>query len=392
METVRKREELEPRREPYWRSLGSGRFVGYRRTADGGSWVARAYDSGERKQSYKALSEVNKLPPADQYSAAVKAARAWFDHVDVGGSNEVITVRRACELYAEHIRRKKGDRAAEDAIGRFRRHVDGDQIANIELPKLTSRHVAAWRQRLKEKPATMPKRGKRCRVKTKQPVRPRSESSINRDIVALRAALNLAKHDNFVTTDAAWRTKLEATPGADRRRDLYLDRNQRRALIAALPDDCAAFVRGLAVLPLRPGALAALTVGDFGSRQGVLRIGKDKAGEGRMIPLPEATAELLRQQSKGKLPTAPLFARWDGRKWDKDAWKLPIRRAVAAAELPPETTAYTLRHSSITDLVDAGLDLFTVAALSGTSVAMIEKHYGHVKQERAREALAGLVL
>ena len=66
--------------------------------------------------------------------------------------------------------------------------------------------------------------------------------------------------------------------------------------------------------------------------------------------------------------------------------------AAAAADLPAETTAYTMRHSVITDLVADGLDLFTVAALAGTSVAMIERHYGHLQQERARDALAGLAL
>jgi hypothetical protein len=49
----------------------------------------------------------------------------------------------------------------------------------------------------------------------------------------------------------------------------------------------------------------------------------------------------------------------------------------------------------ITDLVTgiAGskpLDLLTIAHLSGTSVAMIEKHYGHLRAEHAEQALAAL--
>lgn len=63
-----------------------------------------------------------------------------------------------------------------------------------------------------------------------------------------------------------------------------------------------------------------------------------------------------------------------------------------AAGLPPAATTYTLRHSTITDLVTGGLDLLTVAQLSGTSVAMIERHYGHLQRARAADALAGLVL
>ena len=52
--------------------------------------------------------------------------------------------------------------------------------------------------------------------------------------------------------------------------------------------------------------------------------------------------------------------------------------------------AYTLRHSAMTDLVTGGLDLFTVEKISGTSVLMIEKHYGHLQRERARSALEKL--
>ena len=53
-------------------------------------------------------------------------------------------------------------------------------------------------------------------------------------------------------------------------------------------------------------------------------------------------------------------------------------------------SAYTLRHSVITDLVRAGVPILTVAQLSDTSVAMIEKHYGDLVQDDAEKALAML--
>ncbi|MFT4174069.1 MAG: hypothetical protein QM639_16015, partial [Rhodocyclaceae bacterium] len=89
---------------------------------------------------------------------------------------------------------------------------------------------------------------------------------------------------------------------------------------------------------------------------------------------------------------APLLARADGMAWNKDSWKWPIKDAATAAGLPQATTAYALRHSTITDLVTGGLDLLTVAQISGTSVAMIEKHYGALRQDIAASALAKLAL
>jgi site-specific recombinase XerD len=69
-----------------------------------------------------------------------------------------------------------------------------------------------------------------------------------------------------------------------------------------------------------------------------------------------------------------------------------MEAAAAIAGLPPGTVLYTLRHSTITDLVVGGLDLLTVAQLSGASVEMIERHHGHLRADHAAEALARLAL
>jgi integrase len=121
-----------------------------------------------------------------------------------------------------------------------------------------------------------------------------------------------------------------------------------------------------------------------------LSIGKDKSGKARHILLSAAAAKLLSAQMKEKLPDSPLLARADGQAWDKETWKRPIAEAAAKAKLPSGATAYTLRHSTITDLVNGGLPLLTVAQISHTSVEMIERHYGQLNQQAA--ALSGLEL
>jgi integrase len=109
--------------------------------------------------------------------------------------------------------------------------------------------------------------------------------------------------------------------------------------------------------------------------------------------LPPSTAAFFAEQAKDKLPGTPLLARADGQFWNKDSWKYPFKDAVIAASLPPAATAYALRHSTITDLIALHrLDTMTVAQLSGTSLAMIEKHYGHLLREHAANALALLAL
>lgn len=390
LSTVLGRSKLKARTPPYWQRLSTGAHVGYRKmtSASEGSWLAQHYDPATRKQVRRSLGTFSTLPEHQRYDAAKKAAEAWFQHLGHGGAADSMSVREACVRYVAHLRAEGKGSTADDAMARFRRWVDDAALARIDVRKLAAHHVWAWRQSLIAAPVIVnPYADEDAREE-----RARSPASVNRDMSALRAALNHALESGAATNDAAWRMALGPILNAERRRELYLDRKQRAALISSAPTDLAALLKGLALVPLRPGALAALTAGSFDKRLSTLVIGKDKAGGERRIKLPADTAAFFAAQCKDKLPTAPLFARADGKAWDKDSWKRPVKAAAAAAELPATTTAYSLRHSVITDLIGAGLDVLTVARLSGTSVAMIERHYGHLRADHAAAALAALAL
>ena len=315
---------------------------------------------------------------------AKKAAEGWFVHLGRGGTTKVVTVERACNDYVDHVRGAGAKKRADDIGARFRRWVYADEIASIELPKLSRKHVEDWRSRLAMSPVKIDPHAKIPRL------RERSPSSVNRDATALRAALNRAYDVGATTNDMAWRVALRPTENADGRRDVYLAGEDRRKLLDACAADIAPFLTGLTKVHLRPGALASLQVKHLNTNLGVLTVGKDKAGQERRIKLPETTLAFFAEQAKGKLSVEPLFTRPNGKPWTKDDWKRPVKDAVQRSGLPTKVTAYTLRHSVITDLVTGGLDLLTVAQLSGTSVAMIEKHYGHLQAEHAAAALAGL--
>ena len=379
LSTVKSREKLKAKREPYWQKLAAGQHLGFRPSTSGkgGTWIARYYDPDTRRKPIKSLGDFGHLPANERFSAAASEARDWFRHLSYGGSEDDVTVADACMKYA------KGNL---DAAKRFPRYVYDDPIARIRLQKLREHHIKEWRQRLEGMPALVA-----LRKDGHKTTRPRAPATVNRDMVAFRAALNAALRRGEVATAIAWQSALQPAQ-THGRRTLYLDKQQRRSLLAKLPADAADFCRGLCLLPLRPGALAQLTVGDFDARTQTLMIKRDKANEGRQIYMPATTSTTLREQAKGKLPTAPLFMRADGSAWNKDSWKGPIKEAARAADLAESTTAYTLRHSTITDLVTGGLDLLTVAQISGTSVRMIEKHYGHLQRTRAAAALDALAL
>lgn len=387
IQRVKDRDALAERREPYWVTLREGHYLGFRKVsaASSGTWLARYRDKRTGDQSRKPLGKFDHLPDAERYDAARKAAEEWFEHLGAGGSAKSITVREACEHYVKKLRVERGNEVADDIEKRFGRLVYGEPIAVVELGQLAKRDLVTWRTALEKRPAKV------SRSPLKDETRTRSKSTVNRDMTPFRAALNLALEHGYATS-AVWEAVLRPHKKVGSRRDLYLDPAQRRAMVDKADDEIRPFLNGLARLPLRPGALAALRVEHFDGRRGTLAIGKDKGGAERRIKLPAATVDFFTTQAAGKLPLAPLVGRADGRPWDKDSWKGPIKYAAAAAGLPPAATAYTLRHSTITDLVAGGLDLLTVAQISGTSVAMIEQHYGHLRQDLAAEALARLAL
>ena len=368
IDSVSAREKLKLRREPFWHRLSKGCFLGYRKmiAGPGGSWVVRALDEASGKQIYSALGDFSDSTDHLRFDIAQKAAQAWLEHRRSGGSATTITVGEACSRYVQKQRDEGKEAGAKDLEGRFKRWMHCDKkLSSTPMTKLTQGQISDWRVKITRVPAIL-------QDKTKKGAKPKAASSINREMAVFKAALNLALRDGYVTNDSAWKYKLLPIKNATGRRDCYLDINQRRALIAHAPADLAGLVRAMALIPLRPGAVAALTVGNFDNRLRVLTVGKDKAGQDRKITLPASTAAFFSALTNDKLPGEPLCAKANGAMWDKDSWKYPFKEAVIAAGLPLSATAYALRHSTITDLISVHrLDVLTVAILSGTSISIL---------------------
>lgn len=388
IDTVTARGNLKARHAPYWQKIRAECHLGFRKTTltSIGTWIAR-YRDDDGKYQLNSLGSLDTLPGHRRFDEAVKLAIQWFDHRSNGGVADSITAREACERFVQKKRDEGKIAAANDLEVRFRRWMYSDKkLSQTSLIKLTQGMIHDWRNKLTKTPAIH-------QDKKMESGRPKAASTINREMAVLKAALNQAVRDGYATSDIAWKYQLTSIKNATGRRDCYLDSNQRRTLIACAQADMAVFMKALSLLPFRPGAMASLTVGSFDMRLGVLTVGKDKSGMDRKINLPPSTALFFSDQVKNKLPSAPLVARADGQFWNKDSWKHPFKEAVLAANLPSDATAYALRHSTITDLIALHrLDTMTVAQLAGTSVMMIEKHYGHLLRDHAASALAKLAL
>ena len=348
--TTAGRAKLKPRHDPYWHKLGKGKAIGYRKPATGtSSWKARIHHTNEYSHS--------SFDGSLDFDAALVLAQAFFAKIERGVDTTLVTVADAARAY---------ERIKPRAVPWHRRLIDSDPIAGIKLDKLNRESIRQWLERHASD----------------------NVGATNRKKTGLASPLNFALRERAVADNHAWAEVLKREP-ENNARTLVLTLAQRKALVAELARSeprLAPLVRLLCLIPLRPGAAAALTVADFDGS--TLRIRTDKANAGRAIACPPVTAALLAAQCKDKLPNAPVFPNNRGGHWA--SWQRQIGRAVKAAGLPHEASLYTLRHSIISELVMQGADLLTIATIAGTSVRLIEKTYGHLTADHVRSALGSM--
>jgi integrase len=369
---------------PYWMKLEKNRAIGYRKVDQQTAyWLARRRldDTVERTGSasyeHKALGTATKDL---DFTAAKRLAETWFKGRDDGLVGEVPTVAAICKEYVEDRRVEKGEQTAYDAEIRFKRNVYEKPIGAVRLDKITSTTLKKWRAEL-----------------------PGSKSAQDREFRSLKAALNLAVLNRRVSADRAieWKA-VKPYKGADKRRDVYLDLDQRRALIRAATGGVRDLIEAAAMIGARPGELVKLRVRDYDARTKTLTVRKGKTG-GRSVPVSDAADALFTRLSKDKLPAAFLLTQDNGEPWVHHAeWAHAIRAAAESAhvpdreeqkaKLPRGVVLYTLRHSWITEALRGGMSTLDVARLTGTSLQMIQSHYGHLVADSARERLAQVVM
>ena len=93
----------------------------------------------------------------------------------------------------------------------------------------------------------------------------------------------------------------------------------------------------------------------------------------------------FKELSKSKLPNAKLHFKDNGNVWGKSHQHRPMTDAIKAANLPQDTCFYSLRHTHISKALLAGVNAQVLAENCGTSVKMIEKHYGKFLRSDRRE-------
>lgn len=308
------------------------------RDREAGCWVFD-FDrrvAGQRVRLRKRLPKTWDRAKADAYDRQ-ETARLYA--VATGVEKPAVGIQRAVDLFlAERVPHlKHGHRVAQELaliVWAYR----GKNLT--DLPAVTSRIKEEWTGKLK--PATIRNR-------------------IRYLVSACRWAW---KHHHLCEHDPGARVTV---PEVRNERTSYTDRRGMLKLCRATPcRETRRLVRIAFYTGMRMGEIFAAEV-----RDGLLMLADTKNGTVRHVPVDP--------RIRAAVDTLPFT-------WARSTLEKRYREARKAAKME-DLRFHDLRHSTATEMVNAGVDLFTVGAVLGHKSPQSTKRYAHHKTDTLGVAL-----
>jgi integrase len=373
LESATARLKLPVAGKPIWVALAPGISLGYRRNAGAGTWSVRSRGNG--------TGWIKRIGLADDYEVAAPPT--------------VLTFWQAQDEARKLARQQPGAPVDEsrpvtvgEALDRYKTYLKarGARLDNAQYPRtlLTAAML--------DKPLQLISRGELERWRDSLVGTNRQAATVNRVVKGLMASFALAAKNDARVRAHLPELKIEALPAASRARNVVLTDDQVRAIIRAAYErdtQFGLFVDVLAVTGSRPVQVARLTVADLQDAPPRLMMPRSAKGGGKdrlarknehvAVPVTAALARRLRAAADGRPSHAPLLIQRTSAPWGEDPcvnYRPAVREVIASVGLDPDrVTLYALRHSAITRQLLTGTPIRIVAAVSDTSVAMIERHY-----------------
>lgn len=214
----------------------------------------------------------------------------------------------------------------------------------------------------------------------------KSANSIRRNVKSVKAALNWGVNQGYFSTNPVGGKKVSLPPAISRQ--YLMTAEDIKAIRENSAPAFVAFFNALLCLGCRPGELAQATASDVIVNGGRLIIrllpenwkcGK-KTGKARLIYIPDGmTAEIRRLMAQN--PTGTLYRTPQNHAWNQDRWIYFVDVLHEKELIPAELTLYSVRHWWITNALENGVSIETVAEMCGTSATVIQKTYSHLSQK-----------
>jgi integrase len=397
LDTREARRKLKASRAPYFRSIERGKSVGYRKSPDGGSWIARLY-VGSGRYAEQRLGAADDVLDADgrevlSWSDAQRKAHEWFgrrlteDTGEASVSPERLAVGHALDAYLAWY--KANRKAYDDTKYNVDAHIR-PALGAVELGRLTKTRIQRWHQELATAPARLrTRKGAKQNFAeapaTQEAARSRKVTA-NRNLTILKAALTKAHSDHRLSFPPVW-GQVARFRNVETARPRFLEHHEAVRLVNACDPAFRSLVQAALVTGARYGELAGLRVDDY--RSGKLHVRDSKSGKARWIALAGDGRALFDKLTAGRRADETMFLkparsnRADGPKlrgWGDSHQQEPMERACERAAIEA-LGFHQLRHTYASLSLMSGMPLIVLARnLGHGDTRMVERHYGHLLQ------------
>jgi integrase len=171
-------------------------------------------------------------------------------------------------------------------------------------------------------------------------------------------------------------------PGGVGNRERYLTEEERKKIRGAVKGVFAEYVFALEQTGARPfSEVCKVTAADVDLEKRTWTLvkwknSKKQKGKKRVIFLSQPMVELTRKLM-AKHPEGPLFRCSAGTPWSRQSITARFRGLSAKLGMA-DVTAYTFRHTAISDALIRGVPVAVCAELFGTSIQTISRVYAHI--------------
>jgi integrase len=300
-------------------------------------------------------------------------------------NNLVITI---LDRYAVHLK----NQGRERTLDIFRRCCDSAvrEFGHLKYKELKVMHVQSWLDKMGLERGRS--RGNRVRKWGHTMKRLAADK--------LQAAFSWAVQQGMITRNVingpARQSLGIRRKGASRGRDYVLQPGEHAKLAGLAKPYFADLIEFLHATGCRPGEAYNATAKDYDRARGAIVYRHDaeppdyvhktarRTGKDRVIYLTPELLEVVERLSRN-YPDGPLLRNRDGRQWTNSSVHLMLKRLRKKLGLTAgKMIAYSYRHTFATDWLLDGGSIKVLADLMGNSVAMIEKHYGHLDVDPGR--------
>jgi len=106
----------------------------------------------------------------------------------------------------------------------------------------------------------------------------------------------------------------------------------------------------------------------------------------RRIALNDMALSIVARLCEGRPADAHVFIRPSGLPWNRNILSHRFQAIRERAGVRDAITIYSFRHLWISEMLMVGVDVLLVARMAGTSVAMVERVYGHFRNQSYQDA------